>query len=76
MGMAHLHDQRFNLDTHLVRARVGPGAPVGEGRQSAGRVLAQPPVHALAGHAIAPGDVTDAGPVVEHLQHRPKDLSG
>ena len=59
----------LDLRGHLVRAGLGLRRPVGQAGQAVGRIAAQPVVHGLAHHPVAPGHVDDGG-AVEDLAHR------
>ncbi len=69
MGPAQLDDGGLDLRWHLVRTGLGLGRAVGQTGQTMGRVAAQPVVHRLAGHAVAPRHVDHGGPV-EHFTDR------
>jgi len=59
MRTPEVHDAGFDRRRHLMGTAVRPGRMVDETAESLAGVALQPPVHGLAGHAIAQGDVSD-----------------
>jgi hypothetical protein len=74
MEPAKLEDSCLDLGWHLVRAGIGMSAAVRQTSDALSGITAQPAVHGLAAHAIAAGDVGDAGPILEHFEHGLKPL--
>ncbi len=70
MDPPQLQDPRFGAWGHLVWAGVGLRTPVSQAGQALFGIAPQPGVHGLAAYPIAAGDVSDARPTVEDLQHR------
>ena len=68
MEFAHFEHPGFDRGRHLVRAGVGIRTAVNETTETLIGITPQPFVHGLA-HPIAPGNVGDAGSVIEHLEH-------
>ncbi len=66
---AQLDNPRLDHRSHLMRARLRLGAPIGQPSQPVVRVTANPLVHGLADHPVPQGHIRHRRPV-EDLHHR------